>query len=131
MGDITLILNLFYTLLCLALGGFVFFVFKVLSRVGRPRAALVLPLALYLAFWHSWIYQRFNMFPENVYESFLGTVYWYAHDAVLFTLVGVALVPLLGRSEKHPGPEENTYGHQELSQIDYHSDSGEGLPESY
>lgn len=131
MADLTSTLDGLYPLLCLALGGFVFFVFKVLSRVGRPRASLVLPLALYLVFWHSWIYQRFNMFSERFYDSFLGTVYWFVHDAVLFTFVGVALVPLLGRSEKHPDPEKNTYGNQELSQNDYHSDSGEGLPESY
>ena len=131
MDDLTAALDVLYSLLCLALGGFVFFVFKVLSKVRRPRASLVLPLALYLVFWHSWIYQRFNMLPGNFYDSFLGTVYWFVHDAVLFTLVGVALVPLLGRSEKHSGPAENTYGHQELSQIDYHSDSGEGLSESY
>ena len=131
MDELTSTIDMLYFLLCLAFGGFVLFVFKVLKKNGCPRASLLLPLAVYLVFWHSWIYQRFNLAPESFYDSFLGTVYWFAHDAVLFAFVGIALVPLLGCSVKRSEPAANTYLGSEKADSDGFTDLGEVFPESY
>ncbi len=131
MDGLTSTLDLLYPLLCLALGCFVFFVFKVLKKIGRPRASLLLPLAVYLVFWHSWIYQRFNWAPASFYDSFMGTVYWFAHDAVLFSFVGIALVPLLGRLDNQSVPAENTYFDTTTPETDEYPGFGGEFPESY
>ena len=131
MDGLTSTLDLLYPLLCSAFGCFVFFVFKVLKKIGRPRASLLLPLAVYLVFWHSWIYQRFNLAPESFYDSFLGTVYWFAHDAVLFSFMGIALVPLLGHSENQSVPAENACFDTKTPETDEYSDFGGEFPESY
>ena len=95
---------LFYGVMCVALGGFVIVVFyKMVERKERFSAFLI-PLAAYLILWHSWVYTRFDLLPESVWDSPLSEAYWYAHDAVLMLLFGLALLPLLLK----PSPDVGT-----------------------
>ena len=95
---------LFYGVMCVALGGFVIVVFyKMVERKERFSAFLI-PLAAYLILWHSWVYPRFDLLPESVWDSPLSEAYWYAHDAVLMLLFGLALLPLLLK----PSPDVGT-----------------------
>ena len=95
---------LFYGVMCVALGGFVIVVFyKMVERKERFFAFLI-PVAAYLILWHSWVYPRFDLLPESVWNSPLSEAYWYAHDAVLMLLFGLALLPLLLK----PSPDVGT-----------------------
>tara|TARA_B100002051_G_C16197064_1_gene374780 strand:+ start:69 stop:443 length:375 start_codon:yes stop_codon:yes gene_type:complete len=95
---------LFYGVMCVALGGFVIVVFyKMVERKERFSAFLI-PLAAYLILWHSWVYPRFDLLPESVWDSPLSEAYWYAHDAVLMLLFGLTLLPLLLK----PSPDVGT-----------------------
>ena len=94
MTDLYSTFDMMYPFLCVSLGGFVLYVFKAAVKSGKAQAGLVLPLGIYLIIWHSWIYQRYHMLPEEFSETLLDIGYWFAHDAVLFLLIALALVPI-------------------------------------
>ena len=94
MTDLYSTFDMMYPFLCVSLGGFVLYVFKVAVKSGKPQSGLILPLGIYLIIWHSWIYQRYNMLPQGLSGTLLDTGYWFAHDAVLFLLIALALVPI-------------------------------------
>ncbi len=119
---------LFYGVMCVALGGFVIFVFCKMVERQEPFSAFLIPLAAYLILWHSWVYPRFDLMPESVWDSPLSEVYWYAHDAVLMLLMGLALLPLLLKSTNHGGakpvmleqqPEGLTSGYEQFNDADF------------
>lgn len=95
---------LFYGVMFVALGGFVIVVFYKMVERKERFSAFPIPLAAYLILWHSWVYPRFDLLPESVWDSPLSEAYWYAHDAVLMLLFGLALLPLLLK----PSPDVGT-----------------------
>lgn len=91
------LLDQIYPILCIGLGSYVIYVFFRMTQQGNGKSSYVLPLGIYLVFWHSWLNLRFNMLPESLQNSMLGISYWALHDAMLFVCMGLALVPLLAK----------------------------------
>ena len=94
---------LVYGVMCVALGGFVIFVFCKMVERKTPFSKYLIPLAAYLILWQSWVYPRFDLLPESLWDSPLSEIYWYAHDGVLMLLMGIALLPLILKS-----PDDST-----------------------
>ena len=67
-------------------------------RREEPFSIFLIPLAAYVILWHSWLYPRFDVLGESFWDSPLSEIYWYAHDAFLMLLIGLALLPLILKS---------------------------------
>lgn len=117
---------LFYGIMCVALGGFVIVVFCKMVERQEPFSIFLIPLAAYLILWHSWVYPRFDLLPESFLDSRLADIYWYAHDAVLMLLMGLALLPLLLKPSPNCGTNRQVIeGYPESFASEYEQISGE------
>ena len=112
--------------MCVALGGFVIVVFCKMVERQEPFSIFLIPLAAYLILWHSWVYPRVDLLPETFLDSRLADIYWYAHDAVLMLLMGLALLPLLLKPSPNGGTNRQVIeGYPESFASEYEQISGE------
>ena len=79
--------------MCVALGGFVIFLFCKMVERKAPFSEYLIPLAAYLILWQSWVYPRFDLLPESLWDSPLSEIYWYAHDGGFDVAHGHSVAP--------------------------------------